>query len=104
MKIDPEAAGPNIRGWVLYDGECAFCTKWITSMEPLLERHGFATEALQAQWVAKRLKIPAVQLLDDIRLLKRDGAVLNGAVLNGADAYLFVMRQIGWAWPLYALF
>lgn len=88
---------PN--GWVLYDGECAFCTRWVGFWSGVLRRHGFATGELQAPWVTERLRMAPDELLHDIRVLTR-----AGAVVSGADVYLYVWRRIWWAWPLYAIF
>jgi len=87
------------RGWVLYDGQCGFCTGWIKRARGTLERHGFLTEALQAPWVSERLKMPLPELLTDMRLLTHDGRLISGA-----DAYLYVMCRIWWTWPLGILF
>jgi len=87
------------QGWVLYDGECAFCTRWVGYWAGVLHRHGFGTSALQAPWVEQRLGLSREQLLYDVRLLRNDGQ-LN----SGADVYLYVWRRIWWAWPLWAIF
>ena len=42
--------------------------------------------------------IAAPELLDDIRLLERDGRLHSGA-----DVYRFLLRRIWWAYPLYLL-
>lgn len=87
------------RGWVLYDGQCTFCTGWVQRVRGTLERHGFLTDALQAPWVGQRLKMPLPELIRDIRVLTPDGRLISGA-----DAYLHVLRRIWWTWPLGMLF
>ncbi|HYF49623.1 MAG TPA: DUF393 domain-containing protein [Planctomycetota bacterium] len=87
------------RGWVLYDGQCGFCAGWIRRVKGTLERHGFLTDTLQAPWVGERLNMPMAELLKDIRLLTTDGKLINGA-----DAYLYVLRRIWWLFPLGVLF
>lgn len=87
-----------MNGTVLYDGECGFCTRWLAFWTPLLERHGFAVDTLQAPWVADAIEMPAAELLTDIRLLEP-----NGTLISGPDAYLRVMRAIWWARPLASL-
>lgn len=86
-------------GWVLYDGECGFCTNWVGYWSGVLRRHGFGTAPLQTPWVEQRLSIPQEQYLYDIRLL-----TAHGMVVSGADVYLYVWRHIWWAWPLWAIF
>jgi predicted DCC family thiol-disulfide oxidoreductase YuxK len=91
----PEAG----RGWVLYDGQCAFCTGWMARIGGILRRRGFVPEALQSPWVGERLGLPPGELLRDIRLLLKDGRLISGA-----DAYLYIMRRIWWVCPLGLLF
>jgi|SRR5579863_4594127 len=86
-------------GWVLYDGECAFCTKWVGLWERVLRRRGIGTSPLQARWVQDRLELSPDLLLYDIRLL-----TLDDKIISGANVYLYVWRRIWWAWPLYAIF
>ena len=96
------SADPSIperaNGWVLYDGQCGFCVRWLRHWRPTLERHGYGVDQLQAPWVARVVPMPIEELLHDIRLLHGDGTMLSGA-----DAYLDVMRHIWWAWPLYQI-
>jgi predicted DCC family thiol-disulfide oxidoreductase YuxK len=42
--------------------------------------------------------MPPEELVTDIRLLTP-----AGQLISGADVYLYVMRRIWWAWPLYAI-
>ena len=86
-------------GWVLYDGECNFCTRWVHLWEKVIAKRGFALQDLQSAWAEGRLAMKKENLLDDIRVLTR-----NGDLINGADAYLYVTRRIWWAWPFYAIF
>ncbi len=85
--------------WVLYDGGCGFCFRWVHFWEKAIERRGFALKDLQSARDYGSLKIPQQKLLDDILVLSRDGNLQSGA-----DAYLFVARRIWWAWPFYAIF
>ena len=84
-------------GWVLYDGACGFCSRWVPRWRGVLGRHGYAIEALQASWVRDRLGLPEDDLMRDVLLLLPDGAVVRGA-----EVYRDVMRSIWWARPLYA--
>ena len=88
-----------VRGWVLYDGCCGFCSRWVRFWAGTLERHGFRTAALEEDWVGEKLQMPYEELVRDIRLL-----TASGEVISGADVYLYVTRHIWWAWPFYAVF
>ena len=89
----------SIRGWVLYDGHCGFCSRWVKFWEATIRRRGFAIAALEEPWVGEKLTMPYDELVRDIRLLTADGRLISEA-----DVYLFVARRIWWAWPFYALF
>jgi predicted DCC family thiol-disulfide oxidoreductase YuxK len=95
---DPQSALPR-KGWILYDGGCGFCFRWVHLWEKVVERRGFAVKDLQSASADGSLQVPPENLLDDIRILTCDGRVESGA-----DAYLYVARQIWWAWPFYAIF
>jgi len=86
-------------GWILYDGECSFCFRWVHLWEGVLEKRGFALKDLQSASRDGTLHVPAKNLLDDILVLTR-----GGQVVSGADAYLYVTRRIWWAWPFFAVF
>jgi len=83
-------------GWILYDGSCGFCRRWIPFWENELRRRGFGIAALQEEWVMEKLKLPPEKLLDDLRLLLADGSHISGA-----DVYRYAMRRMWWALPLY---
>jgi acetyl esterase len=94
--VDQEGAEPL--GWVLYDGGCGVCSRWVPFWAPTLARLGLAVAPLQAPWVAARIGLSPEALLADIRLLLRDGRLVSGA-----DVYRHVMRRLWWAYPLYLL-
>ncbi len=85
-------------GWVLYDASCGICTRWVPFWEPALRRLGLAIAPLQDSQLALRTGIPAVELLDDLRLLHADGSVTSGA-----EVYRYVMKRLWWARPMYLL-
>lgn len=87
-----------VEGWVLYDGTCGFCRKWVPYWKSTLNRHGFQIAPLQSTWVAEKINLPPDQLLSDIRVLLPDGSHRSGA-----DAYRYVLRRLGWTMPLYVL-
>ena len=86
-------------GWVLYDGDCPFCVRWLHFWEPVLCRRGFGIDKLQASWAAKALGITADEAARDIRLVTQDGRAYSGA-----DVYLQVAKKIWWAWAFGVLF
>jgi len=91
-------AGAAQRGWVLYDDACGFCRKWVPFWETTLARRGFGIAPLQAQWVGSRLGLAPEDIASDLRLLLADGATVQGA-----NVYRYVMRRIWWAYPLAVL-
>jgi len=93
-----KAKEPAIEGWVLYDGACGFCRRWVTFWEKTLRKHGFRIVALQSAWAAEKLQLSEQELASDFRLL-----LAGGEQITGADGYRFLMRRIWWAKPLYWL-
>lgn len=85
-------------GWILYDGACGVCGRWVPFWAPTLSRVRLGTAPLQSAWVRERLTLSDEELLADVTLLLRDGGVVRGA-----DTYRFAMRRIWWARPLYLL-
>lgn len=88
--------------WVLYDGACGFCSRWVPFWRETLARRGFGIATLQEPWIVERLAaqgVPEETLLDDLRILVAE----TGDVIPGADAYRFAFRRIWWALPLYLL-
>jgi phosphonatase-like hydrolase len=85
-------------GWVLYDGGCGFCRRWVVFWASVLRRRGYDVAPLQAPWVAERLGLAHEELLEDLLLLQPDGTLVRGA-----EAYRHALRRIGWAWPIWLL-
>jgi predicted DCC family thiol-disulfide oxidoreductase YuxK len=88
----------EIRGWVLYDGACGFCSRWVPSWENTLRKRGFLIASLQADWVAEKFNLSENEVTSDFRLL-----LAHGEKLAGAAVYRYLMRRIWWATPLYFL-
>jgi predicted DCC family thiol-disulfide oxidoreductase YuxK len=86
-------------GWILYDGGCGLCFRWVHFWKKVVERRGFALKDLQTAHADGTLRISQENLLDDIQVLTR-----VGKLESGADAYLYVTRRIWWAWPFYGIF
>jgi predicted DCC family thiol-disulfide oxidoreductase YuxK len=85
-------------GWVLYDGSCGFCKRWVPFWAPTLRRLGYDIAPLQSPWVSQHLGLSDSVLTQDLRLLFSDGTQVQGA-----DVYRHIMRQIWWAYPFYLL-
>ena len=94
---ESESAPPR-EGWILYDGGCGFCFRWVHYWKKTVEPRGFAIKDLQSA-SAEGILLGKENLLDDIRVVTR-----SGQSVSGADAYLYVARRIWWAWPFYAIF
>jgi len=86
------------RGWVLYDGDCQFCTGTVRRFASLLRRARFTPEPLQAPWVSERLGLQTGRIPDEMMVLTTDGKVFGGA-----DGIIYLLRWIWWAWPLFVV-
>ena len=91
-------AAEEIKGWVLYDGACGLCSRWVPYWERTLKKRGYSIAPLQSDWVGKELHLSHEDLASDFRLFLADGEQLAGAA-----AYRYLMRRIWWAKPLYLL-
>jgi predicted DCC family thiol-disulfide oxidoreductase YuxK len=85
-------------GWVLYDGACGVCARWVPAWRGQLARIGLGIAPLQGRWVAERMRMPPAELSKDLRLLFDDGTHLAGA-----EVYRYAMKRLWWARPFYAL-
>jgi len=86
------------RGWLLYDADCGFCTRWAWRIALFVGPRGFHLAPLQAPWVRRRLALPPAELLHELRLLTGDDTLYGGA-----DALIYLARQVWWMWPAVAL-
>jgi len=88
--FDTSKAPPiDNQGWLLFDGRCGFCSWWVSKLERLLARAGFTPVPLQAPWVSGTITIPPEDLINDIRILLK-----NGLLISGFEAYLCCMQRI----------
>jgi predicted DCC family thiol-disulfide oxidoreductase YuxK len=85
------------RGWVCFDRDCSVCTSLARRFRRTLETRGFGLAALQDPRAQALLALPTEDLLREMRVATGDGEIYGGA-----DAIVFLARQIWWAWPLYA--
>lgn len=98
MRTESDSCLPR-QGWILYDGGCGFCFRWVHFWEKVVASRGFAIKDLQSASAEGLLQIPPDELRDDIRVLTP-----GGRLESGASAYLYVASKIWWAWPFYAIF
>lgn len=85
----------EIQGWILYDGECPICRRWVARLEDMFTKRGFDFAPLQAPWVRECLGPDVVGTLTEMRVF-----TLDGRLFGGADAVLFLVGRIWWAWPV----
>lgn len=90
-----DSKGRHARGWLFFDAECSFCTRFARWLAPILARCGLATAPLQDPRVGALLGMTHQELLRELRFL-----LSNGRHYRGADAVLAVAREIWWARPL----
>ena len=95
-RATPDA--PEGVAWLLYDGSCGFCSRWVSAWESTLRKRRIHVAPLQEEWVAKRLGLCEAEVVEDLRLL-----LPGGSVVVGADVYREAMRRIWWAHPFYLL-
>ena len=94
--VEPELAPRT--GWVLYDADCAVCTRLARSWRTTLSRLGLAIAPLQSDWVPARTGLDQAELIKDLRLLEN-----GGRLLSGPEVYRYVMRRLWWTYPFYLL-
>ncbi len=82
------------KGWILYDGECLVCLRFVRFIKPLFGPRGFQFAPLQLSWVKTRLELPEAELLKQFWVLP-----IHGNNIGGADALVFLASQAWWGWP-----
>jgi predicted DCC family thiol-disulfide oxidoreductase YuxK len=111
-----EERAADLRGWVLYDGECQFCLGWVRRMKPIFAPRGFAFLPLQTPWVRAFFDLPEAELLSEMRVVfnkfndfhngNDEHTAHNecaGRAFGGVDAIVELAKHVWWAWPLVAL-
>jgi len=97
-EITEQAEDPAFHGWIFYDADCSSCRALALRLEGFFAARGFRFEPLQREWVQKRLMLTKEEALEEMRVLTS-----AGEVFGGADAVLFLARQVWWAAPLASL-
>ena len=82
--------------WVLYDGNCPVCTRWIDRVRGPLSRHGFELVPQQSDFGRDVLKLPPGETAAEVKVLTREGDIIGGA-----DAMLIISRFVWWMRPLW---
>lgn len=90
-----DGKGRHARGWLFFDAQCGFCTKFARWLAPVLARRGMATAALQDARVGALLGMSDKELLRELRFVLSDGRQFGGA-----QALVAMAREIWWARPL----
>ena len=83
-------------GWVFFDRDCSVCSALANRFRHTLEQRGFGLAALQDPRAQSLLNVPPVELLREMRL-----ATTEGKIYGGAEAIVYLSRQIWWAMPLF---
>jgi alginate O-acetyltransferase complex protein AlgI len=91
---EPAEAVP-LRGWIFYDRDCSFCRELALRFENVFGNRGFHFEPLQQEWVERRLDLTREEALEEMRVL-----TAAGEVFGGADAVIYLARQLWWGAPL----
>jgi predicted DCC family thiol-disulfide oxidoreductase YuxK len=84
------------RGWVFFDRDCRICTSLGRRFRQTFEKRGFGLAPLQDPRVAALLGLPPDALLTEMRVV-----TTQNEIYGGAEAIVYLARQIWWAWPVY---
>ncbi len=90
-----DGKGRHARGWLFFDADCGFCTRFARWLAPILCRRGFDVAAMQDPRVSALLGVSRAELLRELRFVVDDGRQYGGA-----DALLALAHEIWWAQPL----
>jgi predicted DCC family thiol-disulfide oxidoreductase YuxK len=85
------------RGWICFDRDCTICTSLARRFRGTFQKRGFGLAALQDPRVAAVLALPPDQLLREMRVV-----TTIGEIHGGAEAIVYLAKQVWWAWPFFA--
>lgn len=85
----------SFRGWIFYDRDCSLCGELALRFADTFAKCGFHFEPLQHEWVQQQLNLTREEALEEMRVL-----TATGEVFGGADAVIFLARQLWWARPV----
>ncbi len=93
-----QAHGAEPLGWLLYDGDCGFCSRWAPSWSGYIRRRGYELAPLQDRALQQRFALDETELLKEMTLVLR-----HGRRVVGADVYRHFLRLSWWLYPVYLL-
>jgi len=82
-------------GWIFFDAECRLCVAGRRRWGRIFEHRGFVWLPLQTPGTAERLGVTPERLRAEMWFLPT-----GAAPLNGVDAWIGLMRHVGWLRPL----
>jgi predicted DCC family thiol-disulfide oxidoreductase YuxK len=85
------------RGWICFDRDCTLCTSLARRFRRTFEKRGFGLAAFQDPRVAALLALSPDQLLRETRVITTEGEIHGGA-----EASVYLAKQVWWAWPFFA--
>lgn len=83
------------RGWIFYDGDCAFCVRAATRWGAVFARRGFRWLPMQTPGTAASLGLSEAAVRTEMTLRLADGRVRGGV-----EAWVILFRAVWWMWPL----
>ena len=92
-----DGKGRRAHGWLFFDADCQFCTRFARWLSVPLQRRGFAVAALQDPRVASLLGLNSHESPLELRFLDRDAHNHSGG-----DAVIALARELWWARPFVA--
>jgi len=90
-----DSKGRHASGWLFFDADCGFCTRFAGWLRPALERRGLSVAPMQDPRVGALLGMSQRELLREMRLL-----LSGGRLYGGADVLIALGQEIGWARPV----
>src|SRR5450432_266972 len=85
----------DFRGWIFYDGQCGFCSSLAHRFERVFERRGLHFTSFQASPDPQRMDLDPGTRPPEMRV-----QTVDNRSLGGADAVVFLSRQVWWGTPL----
>lgn len=91
MNVDSESP---LQGWIYYDAQCRWCTRWVRRMGPVWIRRGFQFAPLQSERARAALAGSAAAIAEELKVRLADGRIYGGA-----DAVACLCRAVWWLRP-----
>ena len=90
-----DGKGGHARGWLFFDAECRFCTRFARWIAPSLRQRGLGLAPMQDARVSALLGMTQTELLREMRLVLSDGRRFGGGVV-----WMGLGEELWWAGPL----